>query len=74
MVEKSRFKAGEYMKQINDREEDVGRFRVQLEDATQENKNLTVTREKYRQQNEFLAKELQNMEQEFVKQKKKIEE
>jgi len=42
--------------------------------AQEENKSLTVTREKMRQQNDFLAKELKTMEYEFSLQKKKIEE
>ena len=42
--------------------------------AQEENKQLTVSREKFRQQNEFLAKDLKDMENEFAVQKRKIEE
>jgi len=62
------------MKEINQREEELGRIRANLVQAQEENKLLTVTREKIRQQNEFLAKDLKNMEMEFSLQKKKIEE
>jgi hypothetical protein len=61
-VEKSRFKASSYMNEINQREEELGRVRSNLIDAQEENKQLTVTREKIRAQNEFLAKELKQME------------
>ena len=57
-MEKSRFKASSYMNEINQREEELGRVRSNLIDAQEENKQLTVTREKIRAQNEFLAKEL----------------
>ena len=73
LVEKSRFKASTYMNEINQREEELGRVRSNLVDAQEENKQLTVTREKIRAQNEFLAKELKQMEQDFSNQKKKIE-
>jgi hypothetical protein len=55
------------MNEINQREEELGRVRSSLVDAQQENKQLTVTREKFRQQNEFLAKELKQMEEDFGK-------
>lgn len=74
MVEKSRFKASTYMNEINQREEELGRVRVSLVEAQEENKILTVTREKIRQQNDFLAKELKSMEYSFNLQKRKIEE
>ena len=74
IVEKGRFKAANYMKEINQREEELGRVRELLVSAQEENKGLTVTREKMRQQNDFLAKELKNMEYEFGLQKKRIEE
>jgi hypothetical protein len=61
------------MNEINQREEELGRVRSNLVDAQEENKQLTVTREKIRAQNEFLAKELKQMEQDFSNQKKKIE-
>lgn len=61
-MEKSRFKASSYMNEINQREEELGRVRSNLIDAQEENKQLTVTREKIRAQNEFLAKELKQME------------
>ena len=61
-MEKSRFKARSYMNEINQREEELGRVRSNLIDAQEENKQLTVTREKIRAQNEFLAKELKQME------------
>ncbi len=50
------------MNEINQREEELGRVRSNLIDAQEENKQLTVTREKIRAQNEFLAKELKQME------------
>lgn len=62
------------MNEINQREEELGRVRSNLVDAQEENKWLTVTREKFREQNEFLAKELKLMEQEYDVQKRKIEE
>ena len=74
MVEKSRFKASSYMNEINQREEELGRVRANLVDAQEENKLLTVTREKIRQQNDFLAKELKQMEYDFEMMKKKNEE
>lgn len=74
LVEKSRFKASGYMTEINQREEELGRVRSNLMDAQEENKNLTVTREKMRKQNEFLAKELKTMEETFAQQKRKMEE
>ena len=40
-----------YMKEINQREEELGRVRANLVTAQEENKLLTVTREKIRQQN-----------------------
>ena len=48
LVEKSRFKASSYMNEINQREEELGRVRQNLVDAQEENKQLTVTREKFR--------------------------
>ena len=74
LVEKSRFKASSYMNEINQREEELGRVRANLVDMQEENKQLTVTREKFKAQNVFLAKELKTMELEFNQQKKKIEE
>ena len=74
LVEKSRFKASSYMEQINQREEELGRVRQNLVNAQEENKQLTVTREKFRQQNEFLSNDLKEMENEFAVQKRKIEE
>jgi hypothetical protein len=74
LVEKSRFKASGYMTEINQREEELGRVRSNLIDAGEENKGLTVTREKMRKQNEFLAKELKTMEETFAQQKRKMEE
>jgi regulator of replication initiation timing len=62
------------MNEINQREEELGRIRLNLVNAQEENKQLTVSREKLRNQNEFLAKDLKNMENEFVVQKRKIEE
>ena len=66
------------MKEINQREEELGRVlgrvRANLVTAQEENKLLTVTREKIRQQNEFLAKDLKNMEENYNLQKIKIEE
>jgi len=62
------------MKEINQREEELGRVRELLVNAQEENKTLTVTREKMRQQNDFLGKELKTMEYDFSLQKKKIEE
>ena len=53
------------MNEINQREEELGRVRSNLVDAQEENKWLIVTREKFREQNEFLAKELKQMENEF---------
>ena len=73
-MEKSRFKASNYMNEINQREEELGRVRSNLVDMQEENKQLTVTREKFKAQNVFLAKELKAMELEFNQQKKKIEE
>lgn len=72
LVEKSRFKASTYMNEINQREEELCRVRANLVEAQEENKLLTVTREKIRQQNDFLAKELKTMEYEFNLQKRKI--
>jgi chromosome segregation ATPase len=74
LVEKSRFKASSYMNEINQREEELGRVRQTLVDAQEENKQLTVSREKFRKQNDFLSKELKQMEVEFEQQKKKIAE
>ena len=62
------------MNEINQREEELSRVRAILVEAQEENKLLTVTREKIRQQNEFLAKELKSMELEFGLQKSKIAE
>lgn len=62
------------MNEINQREEELGRVRANLVEAQEENKLLTVTREKIRQQNDFLAKELKTMEYDFNLQKRKIEE
>lgn len=62
------------MNEINQREEELGRVRANLVDAQEENKLLTVTREKIRQQNDFLAKELKQMEYDFEMMKKKNEE
>ena len=65
-MEKSRFKASNYMNEINEREEELGRVRVSLIEAQEENKLLTVTREKMRQQNDFLGRELKQMELDFT--------
>lgn len=54
------------MEQINQREEELGRVRQNLVNAQEENKQLTVTREKFRQQNEFLSNDLKEMENEFA--------
>ena len=62
------------MEQINQREEELGRVRQNLVNAQEENKQLTVTRVKFRQQNEFLSNDLKEMENEFAVQKRKIEE
>jgi len=62
------------MSEINQREEELGRTRALLVEAQEENKILTVTREKIRQQNDFLAKELKQMEYEYQQQKRKLEE
>lgn len=53
------------MNEINQREEELGRVRSNLCDMQEENKQLTVTREKFKSQNVFLAKELKVMELEF---------
>lgn len=53
------------MNEINQREEELGRVRANLIEAQEENKILTVTREKIRQQNDFLARELKQMENQF---------
>ncbi len=50
------------MNEINQIEGEMRRVRSNLIDAQEENKQLTVTREKIRAQNEFLAKELKQME------------
>ena len=62
------------MNEINEREEELGRVRANLVGFQEENKSLTVSREKMRAQNIFLAKELKTMELEFNQQKKKIDE
>ena len=54
------------MTEINQREEELGRVRSNLIDAQEDNKDLTVTRERLRKQNEFLAKELKTMEETFA--------
>jgi len=48
-MEKNRFKAGTYMTEINQREEELGRIRAQLMNNQDEMKLLTVTREQFRQ-------------------------
>jgi len=53
------------MNEINQREEELGRVRSNLVEMQEENKTLTVTREKFKSQNIFLAKELKVMEMEF---------
>jgi hypothetical protein len=55
VMEKNRFKAGTYMTEINQREEELGRIRAQLMNNQDEMKLLTVTREQFRQQKEQLA-------------------
>jgi len=62
------------MNEINKREEELARVRAILVEAQEENKLLTVTREKIRQQNDFLAKDLKQMEYQFNLQKRKIDE
>lgn len=57
-LEKNRFKAGTYMTEINQREEELGRIRAQLMNNQDEMKLLTVSREQFRQQKEDLQDKL----------------
>lgn len=66
-MEKNRFKAGTYMTEINQREEELGRIRAQLMNNQDEMKLLTVTREQFRQQKEQLAEKLKDRDSEIDK-------
>ncbi|TNV79973.1 hypothetical protein FGO68_gene1178 [Halteria grandinella] len=66
-MEKNRFKAGTYMTEINQREEELGRIRAQLMNNQDEMKLLTVTREQFRQQKEALAEKLKDRDGEIDK-------
>jgi chromosome segregation ATPase len=66
-MEKNRFKAGTYMTEINQREEELGRIRAQLMNNQDEMKLLTVTREQFRQQKEALAEKLKDRDSEIDK-------
>lgn len=66
-MEKNRFKAGTYMTEINQREEELGRIRAQLMNNQDEMKLLTVTREQFRQQKESLTEKLKDRDSEIDK-------
>ena len=71
-MEKNRFKAGTYMQEINQREEELGRIRAQLMSNQDEMKLLTVTREQFRQQKEALAEQLRERDEECDKLKRRM--
>lgn len=73
-MEKNRFKAGTYMTEINQREEELGRIRAQLMNNQDEMKLLTVSREQFRQQKEALADKLKDRDAELERMKKKLSE
>jgi hypothetical protein len=72
VMEKNRFKAGTYMTEINQREEELGRIRAQLMNNQDEMKLLTVTREQFRQQKEQLADQLKQRDSEIDKLKRRL--
>ena len=72
MMEKNRFKAGTYMTEINQREEELGRIRAQLRNNQDEMKLLTVTREQFRQQKEAIAEQLKQRDAEIDKMKRRM--
>lgn len=71
-MEKNRFKAGSYMQEINQREEELGRIRAQLMNNQDEMKLLTVTREQFRQQKEALTEQLKVRDEECDKMKRRM--
>ena len=71
-MEKNRFKAGSYMQEINQREEELGRIRAQLMNNQDEMKLLTVTREQFRQQKEALTEQLKVRDEECDRMKRRM--
>ena len=71
-MEKNRFKAGTYMTEINQREEELGRIRAQLMNNQDEMKLLTVTREQFRQQKEALAEQLKERDTEAEQMRRRL--
>jgi len=71
-MEKNRFKAGTYMTEINQREEELGRIRAQLMNNQDEMKLLNVTREQFRQQKEALTEKLKQRDTEIDRLKRRL--
>ena len=71
-MEKNRLKAGSYMQEINQREEELGRIRAQLMNNQDEMKLLTVTREQFRQQKEALTEQLKVRDEECDRMKRRM--
>ena len=71
-MENNRFKAGSYMQEINQREEELGRIRAQLMNNQDEMKLLTVTREQFRQQKEALTEQLKVRDEECDRMKRRM--
>ena len=71
--EKKKFKADSYLTEINQRESDLGKVKEQLADQEEEMKNLSITREKFRLERDYLHSELTTMETAFKDLKQKYD-
>jgi len=62
IANENKSKAGDYLGQINERESELNAVRTRLLEQEDEMKNLSITREKFRIEREFLINELKGME------------
>lgn len=62
LVEKNRFKAGNYMGDINKHINEVKNVKNKLLDQDEEMKSLTLTREKFRIERDFATEKLKDTE------------
>eukprot|EP00352_Strombidinopsis_acuminata_P006875 CAMPEP_0176367944 /NCGR_PEP_ID=MMETSP0126-20121128/22245_1 /TAXON_ID=141414 ORGANISM="Strombidinopsis acuminatum, Strain SPMC142" /NCGR_SAMPLE_ID=MMETSP0126 /ASSEMBLY_ACC=CAM_ASM_000229 /LENGTH=183 /DNA_ID=CAMNT_0017725989 /DNA_START=18 /DNA_END=572 /DNA_ORIENTATION=- len=62
LVEKNRFKAGNYLGDLNDRAEELKNVKNKLIDQDEEMKSLSLTREKFRIERDFATEKLKDTE------------
>ena len=60
MAEKNKFKAKSYMEEINEREHELKMIREKLVEQDEEMKELSLSKEKFRIEREFLIAELKS--------------